>query len=190
MDFSWILCSPLVPAGCQSGCRNLLMAMFPGICSCQSHCNMALWVSPGRGEFRTLRSSCIWALDHTTTHIATENQAHTDRLSCTEIYFSASFLITTFATVFDREIIWVVIEKSKDCFQNNDYRAANFWEWSTDLAKASQPVSPFSRKGRIFTLWRLPGVQTHCSSNCSCTSDARLTIKTMKRQHEILKVSM
>lgn len=36
--------------------------------------------------------------------------------------FSAQFLFATFATIFDQMIKLVIVEKSKDYFQNNDYR--------------------------------------------------------------------
>lgn len=56
---------------------------------------------------------------------------------------SAQFLFTTFATIFDQIIGWVIIDESTDYFQNNNYRVQTLEKKAPTLPKSvgALPVS-------------------------------------------------
>lgn len=95
--------------------------------------------------------------------------------------FPVQFLFATFATTFDQMIRWVIIEKSKDRFQNNNYRVQTLENKAPTLPKSrvrGVPVSP-AKRGQASLSEGFLGYR-HCSSNpnsnCTAVTSHRLKL--------------
>lgn len=74
--------------------------------------------------------------------------------------FSDQVLFATSATIFDRMIRWVIIEKSKDYFQNNNYRVQTWEDKAPTLPKSVGGLSAQQKEGNLHSLKASLGTQT------------------------------